>query len=68
MPRSTRRYSGGDVERPARNAGFAPPKLVISPSPYRSFVGRLLKHVAEMETQHPDRSLAVVVPEVVEEH
>jgi hypothetical protein len=55
-------------EHEARNAGFAPPKLVISPSPYRSFVGRLLKHVAEMETQHPDRSLAVVVPEVVEEH
>jgi len=57
-----------DVERPARSAGSTPPKLVISPSPYRSFVGRLLKHVAEIETQHPDRPMAVVVPEVVEEH
>jgi hypothetical protein len=28
----------------------------------------LLKHVAELEAQHPDRPLAVVVPEVVEEH
>ena len=35
--------------------GLTPPKLVISPSPYRSFVGRLLKHVAEIEAQHPGR-------------
>lgn len=51
-----------------RSAGLTPPKLLISPSPYRSFVGRLLKHVADIEAQHPDRPLAVVVPEVVEEH
>jgi amino acid transporter len=63
-----RRQWHDDVELPARSAGLRPPKLVISPSPYRSFVGRLLKHVAELEAQHPDRPLAVVVPEVVEEH
>ena len=63
-----RRQWHDDVEFPARSAGLTPPKLVISPSPYRSFVGRLLKHVATIEAQHPDRPLAVVVPEVVEEH
>ena len=63
-----RRQWREDVERPARRAGLTPPKLVISPSPYRSYVGRLLKHVAEIETQHPGRPLAVVIPEIVEEH
>ena len=72
MPRSRqgilRRQWREDVERPARRAGLTPPKLVILPSPYRSFVGRLLRHVAEIETQHPGRPLVVVIPEVVEEH
>jgi MFS family permease len=63
-----RRQWHDDVELPVRSAGLTPPKLLISPSPYRSFVGRLLKHVADIEAQHPDRPLAVVVPEVVEEH
>jgi hypothetical protein len=63
-----RRQWRNDVELPARSAGLTPPKLVISPSPYRSFVGRLLRHVAEFEEQYPDNSLAVVIPEVVEEH
>jgi MFS family permease len=57
-----------DVEQPARSAGFRPPKLVISASPYRSFVGRLLKHIAEIEAQYPDRPILVMVPEVVKEH
>jgi hypothetical protein len=32
-----------------------PPKLVISPSPYWSFAGRLLKHLGEIETEYPGR-------------
>jgi hypothetical protein len=57
-----------DVESPARNAGLSPPKLVISPSPYRSFAGRLLKHLTEIEADHPGRPVFVVIPEVVKEH
>jgi amino acid transporter len=57
-----------DVECPARNAGLLPPKLVISPSPYRSFAGRLLKHLTEIEADHPGRPVFVVIPEVVKEH
>jgi hypothetical protein len=63
-----RRQWRGEVERPVRAAGLTPPKLVISPSPYRSFVGRLLKHVTEIAAQHPDRPIAVVIPEIVKEH
>ena len=63
-----RRQWRGEVERPVRAAGLTPPKLIISPSPYRSFVGRLLKHVTEIEAQHPDRPIAVVIPEIVKEH
>src|SRR5207245_400130 len=63
-----RRQWRDEVERPVRAAGLTPPKLVVSPSPYRSFVGRLLKHVTEIEAQHPDRPIAVVIPEIVKEH
>jgi hypothetical protein len=57
-----------EVERPLRAAGLAPPKLVISPSPYRSFVGRLLKQVTELAAEQPDRPIAVVIPEIVKAH
>jgi hypothetical protein len=63
-----RRQWRDDVERPARDAGLTPPQLVISPSPYRSFAGRLLKHISEIEAQHPGRPIFVVIPEVVKEH
>jgi amino acid transporter len=63
-----RRRWRDDIERPAQDAGLTPPELVISPSPYRSFVGRLIKQVTEIKTQHPGRSIAVVIPEVVKEH
>jgi amino acid transporter len=63
-----RRQWRKDVERPAAKAGLTPPQLVISPSPYRSFAGRLLKHVGEIEAQHPDRPILIVVPEMVKEH
>jgi amino acid transporter len=57
-----------DVECPAQSAGLSPPKLVISPSPYRSFAGCLLKHLAEIEAEHPGRPVLVVIPEVVKVH
>jgi amino acid permease-like protein len=63
-----RRQWREEVEGPVPSAGLTPPRLGTSPSRYRSFVGRLLKHVAEVKAQHPDRPLAVVVPEIVEEH
>jgi hypothetical protein len=67
-PRQLRRQWREEVERPARAAGLAPPKLVLLPSPYRSFVGRTLRYVADLERREPDRPIAVVIPELVREH
>jgi amino acid transporter len=63
-----RRQWREDVERPVQGADMTPPQLIISPSPYRSFAGRLLKHISEIEAQHPGRPVLVVIPEVVKEH
>jgi hypothetical protein len=62
-----RRQWRQEVELPAKSAGLNPPKLVISPSPYRSFAGRLLKHLGEIEAEHPGHPVLVVIPEVVKE-
>jgi hypothetical protein len=63
-----RRQWRQDVELPTKSARLKPPKLVISPSTYRSFAGRLLKHLAEIEAARPGRPILVVIPEVVKEH
>lgn len=54
------------VEAPMRAAGFAPPRLVRIESSYREFFGPLLRHVRELQERHPDRYVAVMVPELVE--
>jgi amino acid transporter len=56
------------VELPAQQAGIEPPKLIMSPSPYRSLVGHLLRAVQEIETQFPGRPLLVVIPELIKLH
>jgi len=63
-----RRQWRDDVERPSQAAGLPRPRLIIPPSPYRSFAGRLLKHISEIEAQHPGRPVLVEIPEVVREH
>jgi len=40
--------------------------LEIVRSPYRRFLGPLRKFLAKLEAEHPGRTLAVVIPEVVE--
>jgi hypothetical protein len=60
--------AGLDVEEPVGKAGLKPPELVLAPSPYRSFVGHLLRQVSEVEAAHPDRPIVVVIPEIVREH
>jgi hypothetical protein len=57
-----------EVEDPVRQAGLRPPRLILSPSPYRSFVGHLLRHIAEAEAHHPDRPIVVMIPELIKEH
>jgi hypothetical protein len=54
------------VERPAREAGLAIPKLTIVPSAYREFFGPLLECLRTIGLEYPDRPIAVLIPEVVE--
>ena len=56
------------VELPAQRAGIAAPKLLLSPSPYRSFVGHLLRQIEEIEAQSAARPIMVVIPELIKEH
>jgi amino acid transporter len=54
------------VETPARKLGLNPPRLVILPTHYRQLYGPLLAFVNERASEHPDRQIAVVVPQLVE--
>jgi len=57
-----------EVERPARAAGLKPPRLVQTPSPYRSIVAPLLKFVLQIRERSPNRAITVVIPALVEAH
>ncbi|HUC67029.1 MAG TPA: APC family permease [Stellaceae bacterium] len=63
--RSLRRRWQHEVELPAKAAGVKPPRLVLLPAPYRRLQGPLLKLIEETEKRHPDRLVAVLIPEVV---
>ncbi len=54
------------IEKPAREAGFKPPELVILHSPYRLVTAPIFRYVLEMERMHRDRPISVLVPELVE--
>ncbi len=54
------------VEQPAREAGLSVPRLLVVPSPYRSVLGPLLRVIEELRRQQPGRSIAVVLPKLVE--
>jgi len=56
------------VERPARQASLSAPQLMLSPSPYRSFVGHLLRRIGEIEARSSGRPILVVIPELIKEH
>jgi hypothetical protein len=54
------------VESPARKAGFKPPELKVIPSPYRYVLIPILDYIEEEAKKHPDRQIAVIIPEKVE--
>jgi hypothetical protein len=47
-------------------AGFPPPELVVLRSPYRLVITPLLEYVVQLERKHPNRTISVLVPELVE--
>jgi amino acid transporter len=54
------------VEQPAREAKQAIPRLTVLKSPFRFVVQPILDHVLEIERKNPDRTIAVLLPELVE--
>lgn len=57
------------VEKPARAAHLAkPPRLEFLSAPYRRIHAPFLKLIKELEDNEPDRSIAVLIPELVKRH
>jgi hypothetical protein len=56
------------VEAPTRAAHLPAPNLVVVASPYRHVFNPLLDYILEMKEQHPDRQIAVLIPELVARH
>jgi hypothetical protein len=56
------------VEKPARAAKSAVPRLEIIHSPYRQIYEPILDFVRKTEKKNKDRLIAVLIPELVEPH
>ncbi|HET6933618.1 MAG TPA: APC family permease [Candidatus Angelobacter sp.] len=54
------------IELPAQQAGLPRPELVILHSPYRLVMTPIFEYILDLERQHPKRTIAVLVPELVE--
>jgi DNA-binding transcriptional regulator YiaG len=54
------------VARPAREAGRPEPQLKMVPSPFRYVITPIVDYILRLECEHPGRTLAVVIPELVE--
>jgi amino acid transporter len=57
---------GRFVEAPTVRAGLPVPQLVVIESPYRRTLRPILDYVLEMKDRHPERQIAVLIPELVE--
>jgi amino acid transporter len=55
------------VEKPFRTLGKEPPKLQMLPSPYRFIIIPIAQFVLDLSKMHPDRTIIVVIPELVED-
>jgi amino acid transporter len=56
------------VEHPTHQAGLPVPKLRILKSPYRRVIHPTVDYIRKLEREHPDREIAVVIPQLVEKH
>jgi hypothetical protein len=56
------------VQEPARKANRPVPQLVVLKSPYRFIIKPVVERILELENEHPDRMIAVLLPELIERH
>jgi hypothetical protein len=57
-----------NVVAPIEQAGLPLPALVCVSSPYRFVLLPLVDHILQVEKDHPERQIAVLVPELVVKH
>jgi hypothetical protein len=57
-----------NVSEPFHQVGRVAPQLVLLNSPYRFVLTPLVDYVLKVETEVPNRQIAVLVPEVVVKH
>lgn len=57
-----------DVEEPAKRSGVRPPRLVRVKAPFRKMTGPLLQLIGEIQRDHRNRLVAVLLPEVVKKY
>jgi amino acid transporter len=55
------------VVKPFRDVGKEPPQLHFLPSPYRFVIVPFVQFILELSKKNPDRSIVVVIPELVED-
>ena len=65
-PNSLKQIWPSHVEQPAREAKQAIPQLTVLKSPFRFVVQPIIDHVLEVERKNPDRTIAVLLPELIE--
>ena len=56
------------IRKPIELKGMEMPELVTIPSNYRFVISPLMDYINRLETQHPGRKVAVVLPEMVVRH
>ncbi len=55
------------MKQPFRAAGKQPPELRVVPSPYRFVIVPVVQFILDISKTNPDRSIVVVIPELVED-
>ena len=66
IPKSCAAIFPGWSEAPAKAAGLPVPELVVLKSPFRFIVRPILDYALELEEDNPDKTIAVLIPELVE--
>jgi amino acid transporter len=57
-----------NVSAPLLESGKVVPELILLSSPYRFVIAPLVEYILKVERDHPDRQIAVLVPELVVKH
>ena len=54
-----------ELQAASKVCGVPAPEVVNVPSPFRTITTPIMKHILKTEAEHPERRIAVIVPELV---